>query len=64
LKSLPCDIFFAPHGYQFGMTEKFAQMDKGSGIGPLIDPKGWAALIANNEAAFRHQLEAERAIGP
>jgi metallo-beta-lactamase class B len=64
LKSLPCDIFFAPHGYQFGMTEKFAQMDKGGGIGPLIDPRGWAALIANNEAAFRHQLEAERAIGP
>ncbi|MEO6992766.1 MAG: subclass B3 metallo-beta-lactamase [Lacunisphaera sp.] len=64
LKSLPCDIFFAPHAYQFGMAEKFAQMDKDGGIAPLIDPKGWATLIAKNEAAFRNQLAAEHAAAP
>lgn len=60
LKALPCDIFFAPHAYQFGMTEKFAQMDRDATVDPFIDPAGWATLLANGETAFRNQLEAEQ----
>jgi metallo-beta-lactamase class B len=62
LKALPCDIFFAPHGSQFGMTEKFAQADQGAAE-PFVDPAGWAALIAKGESAFRLQLDAERTAG-
>ena len=61
LKALPCDIFFAPHGSQFGMTEKFAQLDRGGQPNPLIDPAGWQALLASTEKAFRAQLARELA---
>jgi metallo-beta-lactamase class B len=59
LKALPCDIFFAAHGYQFGMTEKFARQDQGGGPDPFIDPAGWRALLASTENAYRNQLERE-----
>jgi len=61
LKALPCDIFLAPHGYQFGMTEKFARLDRGTQPNPLIDPAGWQALLATSEKAFRAQLAREQA---
>jgi metallo-beta-lactamase class B len=61
LKTLPCDVFFAPHADQFGMTEKFAKLDRGDKPNPLIDPEGWRQLIATSEKIFRDQLAAEKA---
>ncbi len=61
LKTLPCDIFFAPHGGQFGMAEKFARQDRGEGVRAFIDPEGWQALLATVEKAYRTQLAAEQA---
>ncbi len=61
LKELPCDIFFAPHGSQFGMSGKFAQLDRGAGAKVLVDPEGWRSLLATTEKAFRDQLAAEQA---
>jgi metallo-beta-lactamase class B len=63
LASLPCDIFFAPHGGQFAMAEKFARPDRGETENPFIDPEGWRALLANAEKNFREQLAAEKAVG-
>ncbi|MCX6952656.1 MAG: subclass B3 metallo-beta-lactamase [Verrucomicrobia bacterium] len=64
LKSLPCDIFFAPHGDQFGMTGKFSRLDRGENESPLVDPAGWQRLIAGTERAFRAQLSLERSLSP
>lgn len=61
LKALPCDIFFAPHGGQFAMAEKFARPDRSGKDNAFVDPAGWEKLIAGAEKAFREQLAAERA---
>lgn len=59
LHALPCDIFFAPHGGQFAMSEKFARLERGE-KDPFVDPEGWKKLVAGAESAFRDQLAAER----
>ncbi|SUS06579.1 Metallo-beta-lactamase L1 [uncultured Defluviicoccus sp.] len=61
LKALPCDIFFAPHGGQFGMAEKIARLDRDETPNPFIDPDGWRNLVTRAERTFRDQLAAERA---
>ena len=61
LKQLPCDIFFAPHGHQFGMMEKFAQQDREGGPNCLVDPAGWRSLLTSAEKAFRDEVEREQA---
>lgn len=61
LKTMPCDIFLAPHGGQFAMADKFARLDRGEGVSALVDPAGWRELIAAAEQAFRHQLGLEEA---
>jgi metallo-beta-lactamase class B len=60
-KSLPCDIFLAPHGGQFAMADKFAGLERGEGLAALVDPEGWKRLIAGAEGAFRDQLAKEQA---
>ncbi len=62
LHALPCDIFFAPHGGQFAMAEKFARLERNEKDNPFIDPVGWKKLIGDAEKAFRAQLAAERAV--
>lgn len=64
LKTLPCDIFFAPHAEQFGMVGKFAALDQPRAPGaanPLVDPEGWKNLIASSEKAYLAALSAEKA---
>jgi metallo-beta-lactamase class B len=63
-KALPCDIFLAPHGGQFAMADKFARLDQGGGVAALVDPAGWARLLADAENSYRHLLAAERAREP
>jgi metallo-beta-lactamase class B len=65
LKSLPCEIWFAPHGGQFAMAEKFARVDRGeTQPNPFIDPTGWKALLATTEKSFLEQLAAETRAAP
>lgn len=64
LRALPCDIFFAPHGGQFAMAEKFARLDRGEGDQALVDPAGWRELLDAAEKAFRDQLALEQAAEP
>ena len=60
LKKLDCDVFFAPHGGAFAMTQKFAKLDQGASPNPFIDPDGWLKTINDAEVGFRRQLAAER----
>jgi metallo-beta-lactamase class B len=60
LKSLPCDIFFAPHGDQFGLDEKLQRLEQGASPNPFIDPAGWHRLITNTENAYTRQLASEK----
>ncbi len=60
LQALPCDIFFAPHGGQFSMAEKFARLGRAGEGNPFVDPKGWKRLVDGAEQAYRDQLAAER----
>jgi metallo-beta-lactamase class B len=62
LQALPCDIYFAPHGGQFAMAEKFAKLDAGATTpNPFVDPAGWKRTIAGMERSFRGQLAVETA---
>lgn len=61
LKGLQCDIFFAPHGGQFGMYEKFEKLEQGAGPEALVDQDGWRRAIALAEFAYRQQLRLEEA---
>jgi metallo-beta-lactamase class B len=63
LRALPCDIFFAPHGGQFAMAEKFARLERHE-KNPFVDPAGWKTLVAASEKAFRDQLAVERGAKP
>ena len=64
LKTLPCDVFFAPHGGQFAMAEKFARLERSVQPNPFIDRAGLPKIIAQAERAFRQLLEKEKAAPP
>ena len=57
LKGLPCDIFLASHGNQFGMTERIKRMEQNPGVNPFIDPEGYRNYIATYERAFQDELK-------
>ncbi|MFN7923225.1 MAG: subclass B3 metallo-beta-lactamase [Bryobacteraceae bacterium] len=57
LKALPCDVFLSSHDKFFGLHEKYAKMQKGGGTNPYIDPEGYRAHIALQEANFYYKLD-------
>ena len=57
LRSLPCDIFLASHGNQFGLTERIKRMEQNPGVNPFIDPDGYRNYIATYEKAFHDELK-------
>jgi metallo-beta-lactamase class B len=59
LKALPCDVFLAPHGSQYGMKEKFARMGKGGG-NPFVDPEGYRTFLRDQEAIYLSKLKEHR----
>ncbi len=56
LKTLPCDVFLAPHGQVFGLTEKRHRLEVGEPGNPFIDPAGFLHWVARAEEAFAGQL--------
>jgi metallo-beta-lactamase class B len=56
LKSLPCDVFLAPHGSMFGLREKAQRRAAGQTPNPFIDPEGYRGYISQSEGAFRRKL--------
>lgn len=55
LRTLPCDVFLAPHGQAFSLPEKRTLL--GAATNPFIDPAGYRAAIDQAERDIRHRLE-------
>jgi metallo-beta-lactamase class B len=60
LRSLPCDVFLAPHGSFYSLTDKRVAMAKNPAQNPFIDPAGYQAYIVRAEGVFQKELDAER----
>jgi metallo-beta-lactamase class B len=58
-KSVPCDIFLAPHGHFFQLNEKRDRLARGETPNPFIDRAGWRRLIQDQESNFRQRLAQE-----
>jgi metallo-beta-lactamase class B len=57
LRSLPADIYLAPHARAFGRWRKFqARAKYADPVAPFIDPKGYHDAIDRAEAKFRTLL--------
>ena len=61
LKTLPCDVFLAPHAGFFGLSDKAGRLERGERPNPFIDPAAYRSFIAKAESKFLKQLETERA---
>ena len=59
LKSLPCDIFLGAHGGYYGMTERFARLQKGQ-PNPFVNPEGYKEFVTQKERVFRKTLEMQQ----
>jgi metallo-beta-lactamase class B len=60
LKSLPCDIFLGAHGNYYGMTEKFARLQKDPTTNPFVDPEGYRAYVEDRDKSFRDTLQKQK----
>ena len=60
LKSLPCDVFLAPHGLMFGREEKARRLKAGERPNPFIDPDGYRGFVERSERIFLDQWRRER----
>ncbi len=60
LKSLPCDVFLAPHGAMFGLEEKARRLKAGEPSNPFIDPDGYRGFVERSERIFADQLRLQR----
>jgi metallo-beta-lactamase class B len=61
LQSLPCDVFLAPHGSFFDLTEKREALAKGAKENPFIDPAGYQAYVVRVQKSVEDEWTAERA---
>lgn len=55
LRALPCDVFLAPHGQVFGLTNKARRLAEHPETHPFIDPDGYRAFCDDAEARLRKQ---------
>lgn len=60
LKTLPCDIFLAPHGGFFDLTEKSKLLEEGAKQNPFIDPGGYKNYVEETEKAFQKELARQK----
>lgn len=56
LRTLPCDVYLAPHGYAFALDAKRAKL--GTEPNPFIDPNGYRAALDDAEKDIRRKLVA------
>jgi len=58
LKTLPCDVFLAPHASFFGLEEK--AREAGAGKNPFVDARAFQKYVAAAEQNFLKQLGKEQ----
>ncbi len=61
LRSLPCDVFLAPHASFYDGLGKAEKLRNGAKENPFVDPQGYRDYVERKERDFRNQLERERA---
>jgi metallo-beta-lactamase class B len=59
LRSLPCDVFLAPHAGFFDLAGKAARLEKGESPNPFIDTKGYQSCIDAAGKKFKDRLVKE-----
>ncbi len=59
LQTLPCDLFLGAHGAYFNLDQKLKRFNSGD-KNAFIDPDGYKAFIADREADFTKQLNAQQ----
>jgi len=64
LRSLPCDVFLAPHAGFFRMADKLKRRANGAETNPFIDPDGYRAYVERGDKRYRERLELELARVP
>jgi metallo-beta-lactamase class B len=60
LKSLPCDVFLAPHSEFFSMKEKMKRLEQRATPNPFIDPRGYRDYVADGEKNIQETLAKQR----
>lgn len=58
LKTLPADVFLAPHGSFFGLLEKIKHL--GEPQNPFIDKQALPRYVERSEKAFREELKRQQ----
>jgi metallo-beta-lactamase class B len=66
LRSLPCDVFLAPHGSFFSLEEKMKRLaqvlpSRAPSQNPFIDGGGYRRIIERTEREFRAELKRQQA---
>jgi metallo-beta-lactamase class B len=59
LRSLPCDIFLASHGWFFHFVDKHERLMRG-GTNAFVDPDGYKRYLNESEKDFRQKLDQQR----
>src|ERR1043165_3263479 len=60
LKTLPCDVFLAPHAGFFGLAEKAERLERGEQPNPFIDSSAFRNFINRAENDFREKMQREQ----
>lgn len=60
LKTLPCDVFLAPHAGFFELAEKAERLERGEKANPFVDPSEFRKFIGHAEIDFREKFQRER----
>ncbi len=61
LKTLPCDVFLAPHGSFFHLTEKHAAMKANPNRNPFIVPGEFREFLDRSQREFEAELKKQQA---
>jgi len=61
LRALPCDIFLGEHGWEFDLQRKLEARAKDLSHYPFVGPGDYQRFLDRGEAAFRKQVEEQRA---
>lgn len=64
LRSLPCDVFLAPHASFYDGLVKAEKLRQGAKENPFIDPQGYRAYIERGEKRYQEVLQQERNLKP
>lgn len=60
LKTLPCDVFLAPHGSFFALHEKIKRLSEDARTNPFIDKQEYRRFLERSEESFRAELKRQQ----